>query len=229
MMMNTTTTPAVATPDSSDSLVDRHGTADEARAARPVDFGLTDPLVRWELRARIVANQPVVQITQRMGLSATAIESFETEHFNVRNILQHSSRVLHQVIEVPPDEQWSAADVAKFWAWLGFTYGAVALDLVVPPFNALPVELKDLGLRAYLRSECTVCAEFRVLVAGKLTPTYATNTVTGRRLADKIQRASRRRARPVELLSSLCDLILQQRNATAKRELPPPEQLKESA
>lgn len=213
-MMNTTMPPVPAKPDSCNLLFDRLGTADEAHTAQPVAFDLADQLTRWELQARIVADQPAAQIALEMGLSVSAVENFEAEHFNVRHRLQHSSIVLFQIVQIPTDELWAAADVGKFWAWLACIYGAVALDLVIPPFIALPVELRALGLRAYLHPRCEVCEEFRVVVAGKLIPISATNTVTGRRLTDKIQRASRRRVRPVDLLSSLSELICQPRNAT---------------
>lgn len=169
----------------------------------------TFELTRWELRARILADQPTESIAMHMGLPVGMVIAFESSEFNVRSSLQHSSVVLHTIINIPPTEEWSASDVGKFWMWTGFTYGAIALDLIIPPFRSLSPELQALGLRGYLLPTCDVCEEFRVFVAGKLTPIAATASTVGQRLVNDVHRACDRRVSPVDLLNSL--LVLAER------------------
>lgn len=142
-------------------------------AAEQLATNLAFELSRWELRARIVANQPAEDIAHRMGLPTSLVEQFEAEHFNVRHKLPHSSVVLGEVIGVPLNETWQPAETARLWQWIGFRYGASILDLVIPPFVALSDELQAQGLLAYLHPQCDVNEEFRILVAAKLLPSAA--------------------------------------------------------
>ena len=89
----------------------------------PVSHNLPT-LARYELQARILANQPAEEIAAAMNLPVGLVASFEATEFNVRQSLAHSSFVLHKVIAIPPTEEWSGADVGRLWMWLGYTYGA---------------------------------------------------------------------------------------------------------
>ncbi len=178
-------------------------------------------LTRWELRARILADQPAEEIAAAMNLPLSMVTAFEADSFDVRPQLKHSSIVLHTIIGIPLTEEWSAADVGKFWAWLGFTYGAGALDVAIRPYINLPPKHQELGLRAYLSPACDVCEDFRLLVAGKLTPTMATVTPDGRKLISKLQKATERRVKPVDLLTSLSGLICRPPALEANREEEP--------
>ena len=167
-----------------------------------------------------------------MDLAVGLVASFEATEFNVRPQLMHSSIVLHRIIGIPLTEEWSASDVKKFWMWLGFTYGAGALDVAIPPYINLPPKLQELGLRAYLSPACDVCDDFRLLVAGKLTPTMATVTPDGRKLISNLQKATERRVRPVDLLTSLSGLICRPPALAVSRDEEPepaPFYLRESA
>ena len=189
-------------------------------------------LTRWELQARILADQPADEIARQMGLPLSMVSTFEADEFNVRPLLQHSSVVLHKIIAIPPNEEWSEADVGKFWMWLAHTYGAAALNVAIRPFINLPPKLQELGLRAYLSPVCDVPEEFRILVAGKLTPIAATVTVPGRKLIGKLQKTTERRVRPVDLLTSLSGLICSPPEHEAVRDeepQPAPFYLKEAA
>ena len=166
-------------------------------------------LTRYELQARILANQPTEEIASRVNLPTDTVTGFESAEFDVRSQLMHPSVVLHRIISVPADEEWSASDLARFWMWAGFTYGAIALDLIVPPFRSLSPELRSLGLRAYLLPNCDVPEEFRMVVAGKLTPIAATASAEGQRLIKSVHRVYERRIGPVDLLNSL--LVLAER------------------
>ena len=175
-------------------------------------------LTRWELQARILADQPAEEVAAAMNLPVGLVTGFESSEFDVRSSLQHSSVVLHKIIGIPPSEEWSEAGVGKFWAWLAHTYGAATLDVAIRPFINLPPKLQELGLRAYLSPVCDVPEEFRILVAGKLTPIAATVTVPGRKLIGKLQKTTERRVRPVDLLTSLSGLICRPPALAANRD-----------
>ena len=55
-------------------------------------------LTRWELQARILADQPAEKIAAAMGIPVFIVTTFESSEFNVRSLLQHSSIVLHRII-----------------------------------------------------------------------------------------------------------------------------------
>ena len=197
----------------------------------PVSHNLPT-LARYELQVRILANQPAEEIAAAMNLPVGLVASFEATEFDVRPQLKHSSIVLHRVIGIPLTEEWSASDVGRFWQWLAYMYGAAVLDVAIPPYINLPPKLQELGLRAYLSPACDVCEDFRLLVAGKLTPTMATVTPDGRKLISKLQKATERRVRPVDLLTSLSGLICRPPALAVSRDEEPepaPFYLRESA
>ena len=84
--------PAAST-DLPESLVGPSRTTDLQRnSCAATTFG-TDGLVRWELQARIVAEQPAAQIAERPELSVSAVPGFETDCFDVLSCLEQSSRM----------------------------------------------------------------------------------------------------------------------------------------
>ena len=193
----------------------------------------TDPafeLVRWELKARIVADQAAEDIAHQMCLPQSVVEQYEANHFNVRSRLAHTSVVLFEVIGVPMNDTWLPAEVAKFWQWLGFMYRAPTLDQVIPPFRDLDDRIRSRGLRAYLAPECNVCEQFRVLVAAKLVPAAATLSEPGVSLIARLRSQARRRVRPAPVASSadLAALSTEECPAHDSRRDSPP-RLKETA
>lgn len=164
----------------------------------------TDPafeLVRWELRARIVANQPAEGIAQRMCLPKSLVEQYETAYFNVRSRLIHCSVVLREIIGAPIDDVWAPTEVARFWMWLSYTYGVATLDLVIAPFLALDDSLRSRGLFAYLTPECGVSQEFRILVGAKLVPTAATLSEAGLSLVAQVRSQAKLQVRLAPMVS----------------------------
>ena len=164
----------------------------------------TDPafeLVRWELKARIVADQAAAEIAQRMCLPQSLVEQYETKHFDIRSRLAHASVVLFEIIGVPMNDTWMATEVGRFWMWLGFAYGVPGLDLAIPPFRILDEKLQALGLFAYLHPACGICEQFRVLVAGKLVPTAATLSEPGVMLVARLRSQAKRQVRLAPMVS----------------------------
>ena len=192
----------------------------------PIPVSLPE-LTRYELQARILADQPAAEIAAAMDLAVGLVASFEATEFDVRSSLPHSSIVLHKIICIPATEVWPASDVGRFWQWLGYTYGADVLDVAIPPFLRLSSQLRELGLRAYLSPVCDICEDFRILVASKLLPVAATCTSSGDALIGKLRRTTERRVRPIELLTMLLDLVPQREPTKVISQ--PKRQLRESA
>ena len=111
--------------------------------------------------------------------------------------------VLREIIGAPINDTWPPTEVARFWQWLGFTYGVSTLDQVTPPFLALDDKLRSLGLRAYLHPACDVCEQFRILVAAKLVPAAATLSEAGVSLVARLRSQSRRRVLPAPVASGI--------------------------
>lgn len=159
-------------------------------------------LIRWELQARVVADQPAEVIARRMCLPKSVVEQYEAAYFHVRPRLIHCSVVLREIIGAPINDVWMPSEIAKFWQWLGFTYGVSTLDQVIPPFLALDDKLRSRGLTAYLHPACSVREEFRILVASKLVPAAATLALPGLSLVAQLRSQARRRMRPAPVASS---------------------------
>jgi len=149
--MNTDVSTAVnqpISPGGSQSQPRVTGEAVSSPSSQQLATGPAFQLTRWELQARILANQPAEDISQQMCLPLAVIRGYEAAHFPVRSRLAHSAFVLREIICAPLDDVWQPTAVARFWSWMGFTYGAAALDEVIPPFLALDDEFRSLGLLA---------------------------------------------------------------------------------
>ena len=103
--------------------------------------------LRAELEARILADQPVGEISSAMGVPAGVISAFEAMFFDVRPRLAMGAWIALDVIGLKPMEPLAPLDVVAAWKLLGFTFGPLTIDALVAGSDR--AELEKYGLRAY--------------------------------------------------------------------------------
>lgn len=122
---------------------------------------------RAELEARILADQPISEISSAMGVSTRLISAFEALFFDVRPRLGARGWILHEVIGLRPWGPLLPQDVAVAWKFYAFSFGVCTLDVLLA--GADRADLEVFGLPAYwsARSRLPKEAQF-ALVAHSL-------------------------------------------------------------
>jgi len=107
-----------------------------------------DPARRAEVEARIIANQPRGQIAVRTGIPESTLEAYETNFYDVRDKLIHSSYVLHTLVGTAMHRGIQERDYALVWKYIAFTHGVFAFEAMLTQ-SIQPGKPKDAtGVRA---------------------------------------------------------------------------------
>lgn len=129
-------------------------------AARAIQDG--DAFVRYELEARVLANQSPAEIANRMHIPVEVVTEFEDYFFFVRERFHMTGWIAREAIRRHPSGALLAGDVGPFWRWVGFNFGPEALEFVL---SAVSVEvLRIQGLDAYWRSGMPIDVDLKLLV-----------------------------------------------------------------
>ena len=100
-----------------------------------------------ELEARIIANQPIGEISAATGVPEGVISAFEAMFFDVRPRLAMGAWIALDVIGLKPMEPLAPLDVVAAWKLLGFTFGPLTIDALMAGSDR--AELEKFGLRSY--------------------------------------------------------------------------------
>jgi hypothetical protein len=127
--------------------LDRHGDDPEHPAVVESDpdvaaayaLGRCDGRLLGEIRARLLAGQEDGAISARTGVPIGALNAYEKLHFNVRDGLARSDWVAGHCLGPRFFAELREDDVELIMAWLGYTYGSDALDLLIDaPYGGSP-------------------------------------------------------------------------------------------
>lgn len=102
---------------------------------------------RAELEARILADQPIVEISSAMGVSTGVVSAFEALFFDVRPRLGAQGWIIYEVIGLRPWGPMLSQDVAIAWMYFGFMFGVFVLDVLLA--GADRQDLETFGLPVY--------------------------------------------------------------------------------
>ena len=125
---------------------------------------------RAELEARIIANQPVEEISSAMGVPAGVISAFEAMFFDVRPRLAMGGWIALDVIGLKPMEPLTLLDVVAAWKLFGFTFGPLTIDALIAGSDR--VELEKHGLRAYWSPGSRLPKELQFLLLARTLPQH---------------------------------------------------------
>lgn len=88
---------------------------------------------RWELEARILADQPRATIAEVMQLPPSVIETYEAVFFDVRAALAKRDYIVCTVLQ--PWLSFQPADVARIWRHYGYWGGTHPLEALIDHFR----------------------------------------------------------------------------------------------
>ena len=129
--------------------------AEELRYARHV--------LRVQVDARILANQPQHDIALAMGLPVEVVTEYESRFFDNRKLLLKPDLMWGLVIGGRPDDVLHPDQVVRFWYGIGYKHGIAILE----PYLTMVDRDKLLtqGLLAYLRRDTKLSLDLKLLVA----------------------------------------------------------------
>ena len=123
---------------------------------------------RTELEARILADQPIGEISSVIGLPDRVISAFEGVFFDVRSRLNVRGWITHDVIGLKPLVPLAPFDVVAAWKLLGFTFGPLTINALVAGSDR--AELEKNGLRAYWSPGSRLPKELQFLLLARTLP-----------------------------------------------------------
>lgn len=158
--------PVTVPNELTDAVIPQGTEAPEQQLAKAILGG--DALVRGELEARILANEPPDVIAKKLGVELAVIAAYEQWYFPARSELEHTSVIIHEYVRLPMSGEFDPKDVPLLWRHVGFTMGPLSLDDLL---KGVPrSELRKRGLRAYLGPRSRLSLEAKYAVAARILP-----------------------------------------------------------
>ena len=92
---------------------------------------------RWEIEARLLARNSPQRISNCLGISERTVDIYESWFFNVRDRLEHSGYIAHQVLGQCVHRGLSTRDYDCLWKLMGYYRGSPDVDHMIEGYKAL--------------------------------------------------------------------------------------------
>ena len=126
--------------------------------------------LRAELEARILADQPVGEISSTTGVPERVISAFEAMFFDVRTRLAMGGWIVHDCIGMEPGQPLPRQDVKRAWKYFGFLHGAITVDALVTGVERADLEM--IGLPACWSTASRLPKELQLLLLSQSLPQH---------------------------------------------------------
>jgi len=147
----------------------------DANIVRAFEISTRNDFLHAELDARILANQPIPEISNAVAIPESVIAAYEALFFDVRRRLQASGWIRHNVLGSQCWTSLQPHDVTWLWKDLGFRYGSLAVDYLV---NGVDHDsLVKHGISAYWAPESRVPKELQFLLVIRSLPDFSVQTL----------------------------------------------------
>ncbi len=92
----------------------------------------SDGPLRWEVEARILAQEDIAVVADKTGIAADTISAYAAVHFHVWPKI-NARHYIHGVIG--SRRPWSPTRVRDLWCYLGYTGGPAVLDAIIQHYQ----------------------------------------------------------------------------------------------
>jgi hypothetical protein len=142
-------------------------------------------LLRYEIEARLLANEPFERIAERTGLSPDTVIWYEKIFFSVIDKLKNRGWVAHCVMGESAQAGMTERDYDLLWKMMGYMGGGLILDAVIDKsFDvARPENSGQIG--QFLNDDIERISTIKMAVAMRTMPV---NTYTQEKIAEIFQR-----------------------------------------
>ena len=129
-----------------------------------------DDIRSWELRARVLANQPIEEIADRFGVSLATIAWFETLFYDVRVRLNASAWIRHVTTGDGFFYGFRDDKLGALWAFFAYHGGPIVLDAMVTAFYRAWRPGEPATISVYLRDDCPASLSMKAVIAAYAVP-----------------------------------------------------------
>jgi hypothetical protein len=123
-----------------------------------------------ELKSRILANESREAISEKCSVSLRTLELFEEIYFDVRSRLKSAGFIVHKVIGENIQYGLTERLITKLWCWVGYMYGAHALDWLIYHNSRGPQTLEISQLKEGVKEEIMSSMLRKQFIASKTIP-----------------------------------------------------------
>lgn len=142
--------------------------ADTGPLMSAIEFATGDSLRRAELEARVLADQPIAEIADRLCVSPSVVAAYEHFFWDVRPHLSVDVWIRHHAIRWDHAFVLPRRAVPLLWRLLGYRHGVLALDWLTTSISHQT--LRRDGVDAYLEPDVPIPVELKHAIAGMRLP-----------------------------------------------------------
>jgi hypothetical protein len=106
--------------------------------------------MRWEIEARLLANQPFDQVAERTGCTEATIVAYHELYFCVRPKLSATSYIVHKVIGPSVHRGLTSNEPDVLWKLYGYFGGSYVINAVVDKFTSPAKAQRDEDVPAFV-------------------------------------------------------------------------------
>ena len=125
---------------------------------------------QWELKARVLADQPIEEIAARFGVSPAVLTWFEAVFFDVRVRLGARMWISNRVIGNGHLFGFRDDELGALWGAFGFHGGVPVVNTVVDAFYSTWRPGEPATIAVYFRDDCPISLEMKVAIAASSIP-----------------------------------------------------------
>jgi hypothetical protein len=142
--------------------------ADTGPLMSAIEFATGDSLRRAELEARVLAEQPIAEIADRLCVSPSVVAAYEYFFWDVRPHLSVDVWIRHHAIRWDHAFVLPRRAVPLLWRLVGYRHGVLALDWLTTSISHQTLRPK--GVDAYLEPDVPIPVELKHIIAGMRLP-----------------------------------------------------------
>lgn len=142
--------------------------AEDSVLNNAVGLVMQDQYRRAELEARVLADQPIADIADRLCVSPSAVAAYEYFLWDVRPHLSVDVWIRHHAIRWDHAFVLPRRAVPLLWRLLGYRHGVLALDWLTTSISHQT--LRRDGVDAYLEPDVPIPVELKHAIAGRRLP-----------------------------------------------------------
>lgn len=125
---------------------------------------------KWELEARLLAREPMADITRKTGIPAETVAKYEQVFFDVYSRLDAPSLIFHTVIGRSVQSGLAEREYDVLWKLFGYSGGPLVLDAYVYKMPILQTVVSPEGVRAFYKEQTKDTIGMKACVTALTTP-----------------------------------------------------------
>lgn len=142
-------------------------------------------LLRYEIEARLLSDDPFERVSERVGVSPDVVIWYEKLFFNVRDRLSHRGWVAHCVLGESAHAGLTERDYDVLWKMFGYIGGGYVLDAVIDRRTDLPQPEGPGQVRGWFGDDIEQVSTIKMDLAMRIA---AVNSYTIEKIAEIYQR-----------------------------------------